>query len=285
MQVFARRIDPWGSSPRLDRLTSVEEPRCPYCHADLAGQPTAYCPLCNTPHHTLCFHEGGCTVLGCSGVSEPRSAVRAARPYRRAGRLLLAAGVLLGTLMIGAATREGMTTHHPYRSCSPKECDTWAWSWTKNDPSRDPARLYQARAAGYTWIWDKAAGAVRIKSVRPGSRAEVAGAREGDLIESFEDVAADDHRFHYTGSHHLDWPEFTSIERVDGVRVRALGVSSPARPWERWAYDLVWLLPLLLFGLGLRLWTWRRAVSAEGTDAPPSSSPRTRSVIEKPLKA
>lgn len=47
-------------------------PRCPFCHADVAGAPALWtCPGCSTPHHADCARENGrCTVLGCGAPFE-----------------------------------------------------------------------------------------------------------------------------------------------------------------------------------------------------------------------
>ena len=52
--------------------------RCPYCHDLLQGgedspEPIQHCSACQTPHHSSCFAESGCTLLGCA-EQRPRRA-------------------------------------------------------------------------------------------------------------------------------------------------------------------------------------------------------------------
>lgn len=79
----------------LDRITGLEAQRerirCPYCHDSLEGgapagdaspeatapEPVTICEDCQTPHHSACYAEAGCTILGCSRFGQ-----RAAPPER-----------------------------------------------------------------------------------------------------------------------------------------------------------------------------------------------------------
>jgi hypothetical protein len=55
------REDPGRPEPR------TPPQRCPFCHADLAGQRTR-CARCGTPHHVECWEDHGrCSVHGCEG--------------------------------------------------------------------------------------------------------------------------------------------------------------------------------------------------------------------------
>ncbi len=93
---------------RHERVSAL---RCAYCFDSLHSQAVAYCPRCYTPHHTLCFNEAGCTVLGCDARAES-STPPPQRPYRGLGKhLARAAALALLVLWLGASTATRLPTY------------------------------------------------------------------------------------------------------------------------------------------------------------------------------
>lgn len=58
--------------PKTDSLIRLRI-SCPFCGFPFnPGDHVVFCPLDNTPHHAVCWHQNGnhCTLLGCTGAGE-----------------------------------------------------------------------------------------------------------------------------------------------------------------------------------------------------------------------
>ncbi|MBL4845114.1 MAG: hypothetical protein JKY65_06295 [Planctomycetes bacterium] len=229
--------------------------RCPYCHAGLEGQAIAYCPSCMTPHHTLCFNEGGCTVLGC--VAPPPTARGwNDRPHRGLGRgLVVLSGAILLLLAWNLSRQGEAGWRHLVGEASVASCC--------RHKGLQPTQ-WEAKGQGFAWRWDYDQKAPAVIKVAPGSAADLAGLRVDDRITHFGGVPAWEHEFPLVGRwHHAEWPRFRRLERLPGGIVRALDVTQPALLWQVWVMRLGLLGALLLGPLGVYLWTKRGSTRAQ----------------------
>ena len=171
----------------LARLASVDPLRCPYCHADLLGQAIARCPTCATPHHTLCFNEGGCTVLGCPGTWVVQRGWND-RPHRRLGQVLFAIGAA-GFLALGLANHllrpRHLDPHLGSRCAAGSSCA----GLTYFGKGQSEPRVFSSEQ-GFSWSWDREHEAVEVVEVALDSQAALLGLSAGDRITHFDEVPA-----------------------------------------------------------------------------------------------
>lgn len=253
---------------------SAHRPRCPYCFDDLGAQTVAYCDRCHTPHHCLCFNEGGCTVLGCVPPAPVKP--RPERPYRGLGKHLARASALALVLLWlssftetrqptfdGRALDYESVSHDYHRKCSVSSGHLrpeLKWDVTPEGELRVAREGRQLDPSGFSWTVDEP-GLLHVLEVLPGSPADRAGLRAGDIVVSFDGVPSWEIQAHTAwGTHYLHWPKPGHVERRGGF-VRVSGATPAGTPWPVRAFYLSWLAALTAAAAGLGLWGYRRPQS------------------------
>lgn len=205
----------------------------------------ARCPACSTPHHTLCFNECGCTVLGCSGESP--WAIPKSNPGRRLlGRRLLWVAAIL---FFGLGLRN--LSAHPAR-CSYSDCNRYpVFVATKMAADEVVKRRTWQSPQGFSWHWDMDPPSVQISSVQPNSWAERAGFQPGDRITHLLGQPVERFPLYRTSedsSHCPVLPRFARVHRVDGlIEATELSTWPPFWVWWRWL-PVCAALPLAAIG-------------------------------------